>query len=39
MKKIHFPKGEITISEKAKIAQYDCSKVIEYLQIYVDAIF
>lgn len=29
----------MTTSEKAKLAQFDCSKVIEYIQIYTDAVF
>lgn len=29
----------MTTSEKAKLAQFDCSKVIEYIQVYTDAAF
>jgi ABC-type multidrug transport system fused ATPase/permease subunit len=39
LKKINFAKGEPTISEISKLAQYDCSKVIEYPSILSDAVF
>ena len=39
LKKIKSSKEQMTTSEKAKLAQFDCSKVIEYIQIYTDAAF